>query len=278
MRKQSLTVKPTHPYDSGNHPLDLFKFLLVAGVLVWFVYEGALGSGYNWQWYRIPKYIGSLEDGIFRSGPLLKGLIVTLQVSVFSLGLSCLFGFAAAFSRLSPCITLRFLSRVYLEGIRNTPLLVQLFFIYFVIAPFLGINRFFSAVLALSLFEGAYASEIIRAGIVSVSPGQWEAAGSIGLSTYRTYRHIILPQALGQILPPLAGQMISLIKDSALVSTIALYDLTMEGQMIIAETFMVFELWFVIAGIYLILTLFVSMITRIMEKRLSTPQVQGEPS
>jgi polar amino acid transport system permease protein len=132
----------------------------------------------------------------------------------------------------------------------------------------LDISGFVSAVLALSLFEGAYASEIFRAGIVSIQRGQWEAAFSIGLNRYRTYRFVILPQALRHILPPLTSQAISLIKDSALVSTIAIYDLTMRGQAIIAETFLVFEIWFTVAAIYLSITLLLSATVSFMEKRL----------
>ena len=124
-----------------------------------------------------------------------------------------------------------------------------------------------SAVLALSLFEGAYASEIFRAGIVSVHKGQWEAASSIGLNTRQTYRFIILPQAIRRIIPPLTSQAVSLVKDSALVSTIAIYDLTMRGQAIIAETFLVFEIWFTVAALYLIITLILSLTVFYMEKK-----------
>ncbi len=159
------------------------------------------------------------------------------------------------------------ISRVYLELIRNTPLLIQLFFIYFVLGPVLGLNRFLSAVLALSLFEGAYVSEIFRAGIVSIQQGQWEAAYSLGLSTFDTYRDIVLPQAIRRILPPLTGQAISLVKDSALVSTIAIYDLTMQAQAVIAETFLTFELWFTVAGMYLVVTVTLSIVVNIMENR-----------
>ncbi|MBW2623469.1 MAG: amino acid ABC transporter permease, partial [Deltaproteobacteria bacterium] len=157
---------------------------------------------------------------------------------------------------------------VYLELIRNTPLLVQIFIIYFVLAPVLGMNRFFSAVIALSLFEGAYSSEIFRAGIVSISKGQWEAASSLGLRQYQTYRYIILPQAIRRMLPPLTSQAISLIKDSALVSTIAIYDLTMEGQAIISDTFLTFEIWFTVAAMYLVITVSLSVLVNIMEHRL----------
>jgi polar amino acid transport system permease protein len=136
--------------------------------------------------------------------------------------------------------------------------------------PVLGLNRVLSAVLALSLFEGAYASEIFRAGIVSIGRGQWEAAYSLGLSTFDTYRDIVLPQAIRRILPPLTSQAVSLIKDSALVSTIAIYDLTMQAQAVIAETFLTFELWFTVAGMYLIITVTLSLIVNIMENRLRT--------
>ncbi len=224
--------------------------------------------GYNWQWYRVPRYLVTVADGKIVAGPLIQGLMVTLKVSALSLLLSSLLGLVTAISRLSPAVTPRFLARIYLETIRNTPLLVQLFFIYFVFGPMLDLGRFSSAVLALSLFEGAYASEIIRAGILSVDRGQWEAAMSIGLNRYQTLRHVVLPQALRRMAPPLVSQAVSLIKDSALVSTIAIYDLTMRGQEIIAETYLVFELWFSIAALYLSLTLALSLATRVMEKRL----------
>ena len=116
-------------------------------------------------------------------------------------------------------------------------------------------ERYASAVLALSLFEGAYISEIIRSGILGVPKGQWEAALSSGMNTWETYRFVILPQAVRNILPPLTGQAVSLIKDSALVSTIAIYDLTMQGQAIVSETFLVFEIWFTVAAIYLVFTI-----------------------
>ena len=240
------------------------------GLIIWLVYASGTTLGYNWQWYRVPRYIVSITDGGMRPGPLLQGLSVTLQISAVSLLLSSIFGLLTAICRLSASFTARALARGYLELIRNTPLLVQLFFIYFVFSPMVDLSRFASAVLALSLFEGAYASEIIRAGILSVPQGQWEAAGSIGLNSFQTYRHVVLPQALRHMTPPLVSQAVSLVKDSALVSTIAIYDLTMKGQEIIAETYLVFELWFTIAAIYLLLTVSLSMVTRIMEKRLAT--------
>ncbi len=242
-------------------------FLLAAGV-VWFLARGTERLGYHWQWYRIPGLLLGSEEGRITAGPLLQGLAVTLHITAVSLVLATAFGLVAAFFRLSSSVLARALARGYLELIRNTPLLVQLFFVYFVIAPVVGMDRFVSAVLALSLFEGAYASEIFRAGIVSIHRGQWEAAFSLGMSVPQTYRHVVLPQAIRRILPPLTSQAISLIKDSALVSTIAVYDLTMQGQSLAAETFLVFELWFTVAAIYLVLTLSLSFGVNRMERHL----------
>ena len=148
----------------------------------------------------------------------------------------------------------RLLTRVYLEVIRNTPLVVQIYLIYFVIGPILGLGRFASAVMALSLFEGSYMSEIFRAGIVSLHKGQWEAAHSLGLSTFDTYRDVILPQAIRRILPPLTGEVISLIKNTSLVSLVSLSDLALQARVIAADTFLTFEIWFTTALIYLAIT------------------------
>ena len=247
--------------------LDILKFLAVIAALTWFLIHSGDRLGYNWQWYQVPKYIFSFENSRLIAGPLLEGLLVTLQITIISLGLSFVVGLVTALLRLSHSVLGKALARAYLELIRNTPLLVQLFFIYFVIAPILDISRFASAILALSLFEGAYASEMLRAGIVSIHVGQWEAAYSLGLSTFDTYRCIILPQALRRVLPPLTSQAISLIKDSALVSTIAVYDLTMQGSVIVSETFLTFEIWFTVAAIYLLITVSLSFMVSIMESR-----------
>lgn len=256
-------------FHNPSPVVEIFKYLAVMAALIWLVVSGTEHLGYNWQWYRVPRYIFTYESGHLTAGPLMIGLMVTFKVSGISLLLSFAIGLTAALFRLSDSQAARFLSRCYLEAIRNTPLVVQLFFIYFVLGPVLGIDRFLSAVLALSMFEGAYASEIFRAGIVSIHNGQWEAAHSLGLSRVETYRHIILPQAIRRILPPLTSQAISLIKDSALVSMIAVYDLTMQGRVIISETFLTFELWFTIAAIYLVITVTLSVLVNFLENHLS---------
>jgi polar amino acid transport system permease protein len=244
--------------------------VLILGMFLLLIYNTE-ELGYHWQWYRIPRYFLSFSDGAILSGPLLQGLLVTCQITLASFLLAFAIGLTSALLRLSHSIVGRWVARGYLEIVRNTPLLVQIFFVYFVLGPILGISRFFAAVLALSLFEGAYASEIIRAGIVSIPGEQWDAAYSLGLTKLGAYRKVILPQAIRWILPPLTSQAISLLKDSALVSTIAVYDLTMRGQEIISETYLVFEIWFTVAAIYLVLALLLSAAIHIMENRLRVP-------
>jgi polar amino acid transport system permease protein len=256
----------TKPAKDDFKAKDAVKFLVAWGVLVWLMFAGAGKLDYNWQWYRVPKFFFTFVDGSFVSGPLLSGIWVTIKITAASLLLSSIFGLVTTLFRLSDSFAARLLARGYMELVRNTPLLVQIFFIYFVISPVLGFGRLTSAILALSLFEGAYASEIFRAGILSIQQEQWEAAYSIGLNRWNTYRHVILPQAIRHMLPPLVSQAVSLIKDSALVSTIAIYDLTMQGEQIIADTYMVFELWFTIAAIYLIMTATLSVVVNRMEK------------
>jgi polar amino acid transport system permease protein len=250
---------------------DICQFSLLIAILGWLAVHSAKNIGYNWQWYQIPRYLfSSTESGIV-AGPLLEGLMITLQISLISLFFALIIGLVTAVFRLSNSFVARGLAVIYLETSRNTPLLIQIFFIYFVLGPMLGLDRMVAAILALSLFEGAYASEIFRSGIQSVDRGQVEAASSLGLTTFATYRHIIIPQAIRTVLPPLTSQAISLVKDSALVSTIAIYDLTMQGQALIAESYLTFEIWFTVAAMYLSITLFLSVVVGIMEKRLSLP-------
>ncbi len=247
---------------------DILQFICLLLVLTYLFSRGLENLGYNWQWYQVPPFIlESTAEGL-RAGPLLFGLGITLKISAISLILAFLIGLLTAVLRLSDLVMGRVIARCYLEVVRNTPLLIQIFFIYFVLGPVLGLDRFPAAVLALSLFEGAYASEIFRSGIVSVDRGQMEAAASLGLSRYQIFRLIVLPQAIRTILPPLTSQAISLIKDSALVSTIAIYDLTMQAQALISETFLTFEIWFTVAILYLVITMTLSFLVAFLENRL----------
>ncbi len=249
--------------------LQILAFMVLIVGIVWSLLQGSENLGYNWQWTRVPRYlVTSGANGGWALGALLQGLRLTLLITAISLVCSFLIGLSCALMRLSNSVMARFISVVYLEAVRNTPLLIQIFIIYFVFAPILDLGRLTSAILALSLFEGAYASEIIRAGILAIPKGQWEASASLGMTRYQNYRFIVLPQALRQMIPPLTSQGISLIKDSALVSTIAIYDLTMQGQQIISETFLTFEIWFTVAAIYLTVTLSLSLLVKYLETQL----------
>ncbi len=250
--------------------IDSLKYILFISIIITVLALSSANMNYNWQWYRVPGYIiARTTEGSYEAGRLIKGLGVTIRISIISLVLAFILGMITALLRLSSSVMARLISRIYLELIRNTPLLIQLFVIYFIISPVFNISPFVSAVLALSLFEGAYASEIIRGGINAIPKGQWESAYSLGLSSLDTYRYIIFPQTLRQVLPPLTGQAVSLIKDSALVSTIAIFDLTMAGQSIISETFLTFEIWFTVALIYLVMTVSISAFVHYLEKRNS---------
>jgi polar amino acid transport system permease protein len=242
-------------------------YLFVMSAMGYIIIRGALQQGYHWQWYRVTQFLFILKDGTLTFGPLLQGLRITLYITLVSMILTYVIGLLTALLRLSDSMIGRASAKVYLEIARNTPLIVQLFFIYFVVAPILGIDRLFAAILALSLFEGAYASEIYRSGIVSIHKGQWEACHSLGMTRFDSYRKVILPQAIRRVLPPLTSQTISLIKDSSLVSVIAVYELTMQANAIVAETFLTFEIYFTIAAIYLLLTTSISQLVALLERK-----------
>ncbi|MCY4470704.1 MAG: amino acid ABC transporter permease [Thiotrichales bacterium] len=244
------------------------QLALFAGLVVWLSVKGAQQMGYNWQWYNIPQYLWRDVDGEFIWGPLMKGLWVTLKIAFWCIGLALLVGLVTALLRMSRSVAGSALATTYLEVVRNTPLLVQLYLFYFVLSPILGIDRFWTGVLCLTLHEASFVAEIIRAGINSVDRGQWEASDSIGLTRVDVYRFVVLPQAVPLMLPPMTGQIINLIKHSAIVSVIAVSDLTTEGRNLIADTFMSFEVWFTVAGIYLVVTVSLSVFVSYLEHRV----------
>ncbi|MGR5062876.1 amino acid ABC transporter permease [Photobacterium sp. DNB22_13_2] len=254
------------PFFSG-----LLQVGLVAFFLMWLLDTGADAMNYRWQWYRIPQYLWFIEDGQWFPAELLEGLKVTLNISVVSLFFTLVIGLVTALLRLSDSIVGRGIARSYIELIRNTPLLVQIYLLYFVFGPVLGLERFTTAVLALSLFQGAYTAEIFRAGLTNIDKGQFEASDSLGLSTIDSYRFVILPQVIKRILPPLTNEAVSLVKNSSIVSVMAIFDLTTEGRNIVADTAMPFEVWFTVAGIYLVVTLTLSGLAAWLAHRLNTP-------
>ncbi|MFV8411248.1 amino acid ABC transporter permease [Vibrio owensii] len=240
--------------------------LLIA--IVWVLDSGAQAMGYQWQWERVPDYIAFYEDGGWWPAELVDGLVVTLKISAISLFFTLVIGFVTALLRLSNSKVGNAIGTAYVELIRNTPLLVQIYLLYFVFGPVIGLDRFSTAVLALSLFQGAYTAEIFRAGLNSIPKGQFEAAKTLGLSPLFAYKDVILPQVLQRTLPPLTNEVVSLIKNSSIVSVMAIFDLTTEARNIVSETAMPFEIWFTVAAIYLALTLSLSGLSAWLEHKL----------
>lgn len=210
----------------------------------------------------------SLQKVGWHTGPLLRGTFLTIFISLVSIVIAVILGTIFGLWRVSSSEILRFVSKTYVEIIRGTPLLVQLYVFYFFLGKVLNLSNIQAGIAALSFFAGAYVAEIIRAGIQSIPKGQMEASRAIGMNYFQAMRHIILPQAFRRILPPLAGQFISLIKDSSLVSIISLSDLTFSAQQTITTTFATFEIWFTVAGVYLLLTSILSWATHYLERRL----------
>ncbi|MFA0086629.1 amino acid ABC transporter permease [Vibrio sp. E150_011] len=246
------------------------QIAVVIIALVWLLDSGAQNMGYRWQWERIPDYLAFYEDGQWWPAELLEGLIVTIKISTVAIAFTLIFGLATALLKLSNSIIGRGIAHCYVEGIRNTPLLVQIYLLYFVFGPIIGLDRFATAVFALALFQGAYTAEILRAGLINIPKGQREACRTIGLSPFYTYYDVILPQVIRRTLPPLTNEVVSLVKNSSIVSVMAIFDLTTEGRNIVSETAMPFEIWFTVAAIYLVLTLSLSALSAWLEHRLST--------
>lgn len=203
----------------------------------------------------------------WKTGQLMKGLWVTIWISAVSSVFALIIGMVAGLCRLSSNFTLRGLAGIYIEIIRGTPLLVQIYIAYFLIGTVYNLNREVCGIGALSLFAGAYVAEIIRAGIQAIPKGQAEAARSLGMNSFQTMKDVVLPQAFKKILPPLAGQFISLIKDSSLVSIISIIDLTKAGRDIASSTFATFEIWISVAAMYFIVTTLLSQLVYYMERR-----------
>lgn len=215
----------------------------------------------------------------WRVGILLQGLWMTLKVSLYAIVFGILIGLIGGISRLSANPAAKWLSMAYVEFIRGSPLLVQIFIWYFVIGTMINsimtkrgwgqVDPMWYGVAALSFFAGAYITEIVRAGIQSIHRGQFEAARSLGMSAGQAMRYVILPQAMRRILPPLAGEFINLIKDSSLLGIIAVRELTKATREVITASLQPFELYFTCAILYLLLTFTLSMFVQHLERRLA---------
>ncbi|WP_457606667.1 ABC transporter permease subunit [Nitratifractor sp.] len=201
-------------------------------------------------------------------GPLINGLIVTLKISALAALLAFFIAIALAFMRISKYPVLQYIASAYITVIRGTPLLVQIFIFYFIIATIFEMPRFYAGAMSLGLFYGAYIAEVLRGAIQSIDRGQYEAAKSLGMNYVQTMSYIVMPQALKRALPALVGELIALVKDSSLVSVISITDLTKVGREIVANTFSPFETWLVVAGLYFAITSILSYIGHRLEKRM----------
>lgn len=200
---------------------------------------------------------------------LLKGAGLTLEITALAVGLGLLIGLILSLAQLSKSSFLRWPAKVYVDVMRGTPLLIQIFIIYFALPNLIGtrVDPFVAAVTACSLNSGAYIAEIFRAGIQSISIGQMRAGLSLGMTYPQTMRYIVLPQAVRRIIPPLGNEFIAMLKDSSLVSVIGFEELTRSGQLIIAETYGTMEIWATVAVLYLIMTLSITRLVGWFEKR-----------
>lgn len=230
----------------------------VAAAITAVFYLGFSQLGYSFAWGTIWEYRGNF----------LRGYGTTLVISLGALGLSLLLGILFGLGQKSSFLPLRYLSLFYVELIRGTPLLVQILIFFYVIANALGFNnRFAAGIMVMALFSGAYIAEIIRGGVESIGNSQHETARSLGFTPRQTYLYVIFPQMITRILPALAGQLASLIKDSSLLSVIAIREFTMAAREMNANTFSTMEAYIPLAIGYLLLTLPISRVTRYLEGR-----------
>ena len=196
------------------------------------------------------------------------GILVTFQVTIAAIILALIIGLFTGLGRISKNRILNGIASLYVEIIRGIPLLVQLFYIYFALGRIVNVPAMASAIIAMSVCYGAYMGEIFRAGIESISKGQMEAARSLGMTSSQAMRHVILPQAIKTILPPIGNEFVALLKDSSLVSILAVSDLLRRGREFAAASFNYFETYTMVALVYLIITLFLSKLISIMEDRV----------
>jgi polar amino acid transport system permease protein len=212
-----------------------------------------------------------------KPGILVEGLLLTLEVSALAIIFGILLGLFTGLARISDNPALRWGAIFYIELIRGSPLLVQIFLWYFVVGTVINsmlaqsglgqISPLWFGVMALAIFTGAYTAEIVRAGIQSVHRGQMEAARSLGMTYPQAMRKVILPQAFRRILPPLAGQFISLVKDSSLLGVISIRELTKASREVVSSSLQPFEIWIVCAILYLFLTFTLSMFVQYLERK-----------
>lgn len=231
-----------------------------------YLYFADLGFKYEWQWNRVWRRFLIITARGVEPGPLCKGLFLTLEIVGVSLILSVFGGLFLAALKFSPTRLCKGFAALFIGGARAIPLLFQLFLIYFLLAPLLDMGPLAASILTLSAFEGACFAVIFESAILTRPREQWEAAISLGFSVWSCLYLVILPQAIRAALPSLTNQAISLVKDSSLVSAIAVAELTMRSQALVAETFLAFEVWLFAAFVYLLLNTLIAVPAIIYER------------
>jgi len=270
--------------------LDIFIGALLLVTVGYILYRVVIGLQYKWDWATIPQYLFRYDEGKDRWVPnlLMQGVFTTIRLSLWGTILATIFGTIMGLCRVSHSLFNRLIGWTYVELTRNLPPLVLIFiFYYFLSGPImttLGVDEFvkglsersqglltfffappsmfspfLAALITLAIFEGAYITEIVRAGIQSIEKGIWEASHALGLTQWQQMRAVVLPLVAQRVLPPLAGQFISTIKDSAIVSVISIQELTFQGMELMAATYLTFEVWITITVLYLIMTLTLSL-------------------
>ncbi len=280
--------------------LDWLAIASVTAIIGFIAFRLFYSLNYKWNWGIIPTYMFRYneETGSWSANILLEGFFTTLRLSVWGMILAVIAGVVMGIMRITKRLVFKMIAISYVELIRNTPPLVLVFiFYYFVsdqILPLLGIEEFYraagpalqnklafftarpelispflSGVLTIGLFQGAYITEIVRAGIQSIDIGQWEASSAQGFSKFQQMRHIIMPQATRIMLPPLANEFINTIKYSSIVSIISIQELTFQGMQVMASTQATIEIWITITVMYLAVCLCLSLLVSKLENRLA---------
>jgi polar amino acid transport system permease protein len=276
-------------------PLDVILMTLLAAAALYCVHRVRVDLQYKWQWGAIAQYLVRLDAEGWKTGSLMQGFLTTIKLSLWATALATVLGTFMGLLRISRGRFERLLAGTYVETVRNLPPLVLVFIVYFFVgdrimayfdmeqlvrstspgmqktlAFFLTtpsrLSGFLAGLTTLVLYEAAYITEIVRAGIQSIERGQWEAARALGLTRFQQLRFVIMPQAFQRIIPPLGGQLISTIKDSAIVSVISIPELTFQGSELMSATYLTFEVWITVMALYFVLTFSCSLGIRHLEK------------
>ena len=280
--------------------LDIVVSTLLLGLVGFIAYRLTMKLNYKWNWGIIPQYLYFYDpsEDRWKANALMQGLYTTIRLSVWSTLLATVFGVIAGVLRTTPRLFNRMVGRTYVELIRNVPPLVLIFISYFFVSdqimPLLGaesfirgagpttqrvfsylfatpdmFTAFLSGVLTVAIFQGAYITEIVRAGIQSIERGQWEASYALGLPWRLQMWDVIMPQALRRVLPPLANEFINTLKYSAIVSVISIQELTFQGMQVMAATQVTIEVWLTITAMYLVMCMCLSMAVQWLENRMA---------